>query len=257
VTTPRRYKDRVSLITGASSGLGEATVWRLTEEGARAHLIDINADQLEVTAAALSEEGREVTTSVCDVSDPKQVRAAIDECLDAHGALHSVANNAGVYIGNPFNQVSAEEWDSVMTVNLEGTFLVSQAAAKRMTATDGGCAITNVASVYGQIGDTFDPMASYAASKAGVASLTRQLAVEYGPLGIRVNAICPGMIETPMNDEWKEDPRAWNAFIEQKVPANRAATATEVAALHAFLGCDEASYVTAALVYIDGGWSAI
>jgi 3-oxoacyl-[acyl-carrier protein] reductase len=193
---------------------------------------------------------------VADVSDPAQVEAAIEDCVRAHGGVDAVANNAGVYIGSPLTEHDTGDWERAVAVNLRGTFLVAQAAGRRMAAAGGG-AITNVASVYGQIGDSFDPMPSYAASKAGVAALTRQLAVELGPRRIRVNAICPGMIDTPMNAEWKADSQAWEDFIATKIPARRVATADEAAALHAYLGSDEASYVTGALIFMDGGWSAM
>jgi NAD(P)-dependent dehydrogenase (short-subunit alcohol dehydrogenase family) len=252
---PRRYEGRVGLVTGAASGVGAATARRLAAEGAAVHLVDLSEDALDAVVGDLTRAGQVATSSIADVSDRAQVEAAVDACVSAHGRLDAVANNAGIYIGNALDAVTPEEWDRVMAVNLTGTFLVAQAAAPPM-GEGGGGAITNVASVYGQIGDTFDPMASYAASKAGVAACTRQLAVELAPLGIRVNAICPGMVDTAMNADWKADADAWQGFIETKIPAGRVATADEAAALHAFLGSDEASYVTAALVHLDGGWSA-
>jgi NAD(P)-dependent dehydrogenase (short-subunit alcohol dehydrogenase family) len=252
VRVPRRHEGKIALTTGAASGVGAATARRLAAEGAAVHLVDVDADGLERAAAEL----RAATVSVADVSDPSQVEAAVEECIEAHGRLDAVANNAGIYVGSALAGHDLADWERAVAVNVQGTFLVAQAAARHMRGTGGG-AITNVSSVYGQIGDTFDPMASYAASKAGVAALTRQLAVELGPMDIRVNAICPGMIDTPMNAEWKADAQAWDEFIRAKIPARRVATADEAAALHAFLLSDEASYMTGALVFMDGGWSAM
>jgi 3-oxoacyl-[acyl-carrier protein] reductase len=253
---PRRYEGRVGLVTGAASGVGAATARRLAAEGAAVHLVDVDAGGLERVVKELSAAGAAAASSVADVADPAQVDAAVEACLATHGRIDAVAHNAGVYFGSALAEHDLAEWDRAIAINLQGTFLVAQAAARRMVGTGGG-AITNVSSVYGQIGDSFDPMASYAASKAGVAALTRQLAVELGPMGVRVNAICPGMIDTPMNAEWRADADAWDGFIRTRIPAGRVATADEAAALHAFLCSGEASYVTGALVFMDGGWSAI
>jgi NAD(P)-dependent dehydrogenase (short-subunit alcohol dehydrogenase family) len=253
---PRRFEGRVALVTGAGGGQGAATARRLAAEGAALHLLDLTEEPLAGVAGGIARDGGVATFSVADVASPEAVERAVAECADAHGRLDAVVNNAGVYTSTPITEITVEEWDRVFAVNLDGAFRVVQRCVP-LLAEDGGGAITNTTSVYGLIGDTWDTLAPYAASKAGLATLTRQLAIELAPLGIRANAVCPGMVDTPMNDVWKADGSMWDRFLETKIPMRRAASAEELAAVHAFLLSGEASYVTGALLHADGGWLAM
>jgi 3-oxoacyl-[acyl-carrier protein] reductase len=224
-----------ALVTGGASGIGRATARLLRERGAAVVTLD-RAGECDVHA---------------DVTDPAAVDAAVAAAQERLGGpADRLVNAAGVYRIAALRRLDAADWDAVLAVNLRGAFLVARAFAAR---TETG-AIVNVASIAADRGDASEPAAHYAASKAGLVGLTRQMAVEWAP-GIRVNAVSPGVIETPML-RMMDDPDAGAAYLRERVPLQRLGAADEVARVIAFLLSDDAAYVTGAAVPVDGGVTA-
>jgi NAD(P)-dependent dehydrogenase (short-subunit alcohol dehydrogenase family) len=232
------------VVTGGGSGIGFATAVRFVAEGARVVILDIDRGSLEsVTAEAPGIAG----AVYCDVSDPIEVARAFEEVDRILGPLNVLIANAGISIRHPFLDISPEEWRRVMSVNLDGIFYCSQAAARRMSANGGGV-ILMTASTNGLVGHPY--YADYNASKAGVILLARSMALELAPQ-IRVNAVCPGYVMTPMQQAEYTDEMLRNT--DAKIPLGRHARPDEVAALFAFLASTDGAYLTGAAIPLDGG----
>ncbi len=241
------------LVTGASRGIGEATVRRFLDEGCRVFLCARHADGVEAALAELRPLG-EVDGMACDVSIPEDVRRLVETADAFLGGIDVLANNAGVAWQEPFLEITLEHWDQVLDINLRGMFLVAQAVAARMVARGGGGAIVNMSSTNAFEGET--GYTHYNASKGAISMLTRTMATELGPHGIRVNALCPGKIFTPMQGE-AEDPEYTARYERERIPLGRSGTVDEVAAAYAFLASDEATFITGELLVIDGGQLAM
>lgn len=241
-----RLKDRVAIVTGAGSGIGEATARRFAAEGAAVVLCDVAEEAVAKVAAELSSQGSRALAVAANVADRQQVEGLVQKTLSAFGRLDIVINNAGINRDALARKMTEDQWDAVLNVNLKGTFLVSQAAAVPMMEQKYG-RIVNTASVAvrGNIGQ-----ANYAASKAGIVGLTRTLALEYARYGITVNAVAPGPTETAMLAGMPEEIR--NRIVAG-VPLGRMARPEEIAAAHVFLASDEASYITGHVLFVDGG----
>ncbi len=243
----RGLKGKRVLITGGAGGIGLATAGRFLEEGSRVVLLDRD----EAACRRVQEQLPALQgTILADVSDDASVARAFDELDRLFHGLDVLINNAGISVRNPFLDITPEQWRTVTGVNLDGVFFVAREAARRMSAGSGGV-ILNMGSTNGLTG--YHYYADYNATKAGVIELTRSMALELGP-GIRVNAVCPGFIMTPMQ-EAEYTPEMRRTF-EEKVPLRRLGKPEDVAALFAFLASEEAAFITGQCFVIDGGETA-
>ena len=248
---PGRMAGRRALITGGAGAIGLACARRLLAEGAEAVLLDRRADALSSAAVVGA------APVACDIRDPAAVAAAVDRAaVLLSGPADVLINAAGVYRIAPLLDLAPDEWDDVLAVNLRGSFLAGRAIAAALIAAGLAGAIVNISSTAGLVADAAEPSAHYNASKAGVLALTRQMAAEWAPYGIRANAVCPGVIDTPML-RMMDDPAAGAAYLRTGVPQGRLGSAEEVAAAVVFLASDDASYLTGAAVPVDGGVTAI
>ena len=257
-----RLTGRHVLITGASSGIGQAIAVRFGEEGAH---VAINypgdARKAEETEREVEEavnrchaqlHGLDVRTALvkADVSKEAEVARMVRETCAGLGGLDVLVNNAGIQVDAPSDEMSVEDFDRVIAVNLRGAFLCAREAIRYWLAEKRSGVIVNVSSVHERIPKP--RFAGYSVSKGGMGNLTRTLALEYAGRGIRVNGIGPGATVTPMNEGWTNDPQK-RAEVERHIPMRRAGTAEEMAGVVAFLCSDEAAYVTGQALYVDGG----
>ncbi len=247
---------RVALITGAASGIGRASAFRFAADGAAVMCADIDADGARHTAALLGEQGKPASALALDVTDPDAVEAALHATIAELGGLDILFNNAGIGGGRG--------WDDVIAINLKGVYN-GLFYGCRLLAERGGGAVVSTASIAGLVGlmgpPTEDPppmeygAGGYQASKGAVVQLTRQFAINYARKNVRVNAVAPGYIVTPMTALIREDP-AWEAYLASLHPLNRLGQPEEIAAAAAFLASDDASFITGVTLPVDGGYTA-
>lgn len=246
--------DRVAIITGAAQGIGAACARRLAGDGAKVALWDVDLAKVQALAQALEATGASAFAQRCDVSHKVQVEAALAATQSALGRVNALVNNAGIFKAADFLDITEADWDAVMNVNLKGSFLVAQAAARAMAANGGG-AIVNMSSVNGSM--AIPSIASYNASKGGVDQLTRVMALALADHGIRVNAVAPGTIATELARAAVLGSEDAKARILSRTPLRRLGEPAEVADAVAFLLSDAASYITGEILYIDGGRRAL
>jgi NAD(P)-dependent dehydrogenase (short-subunit alcohol dehydrogenase family) len=248
-----RVDGKVAVVTGGASGIGRATAGALAAEGATVGIADVDEAGGERVAAAIREAGGDAFFRRTDVRSMAEVEAVVAAAADRHGRLDVLVNDAAVAVPGSAGEVAEEDWNRVLDVNLSGVWRGMRAAIPRMLAQGGG-SIVNLSSVQGHVG--FVGWAAYAAAKGGIDALTRQAAVEYAPLGIRVNAIVPGTIMTEMNEaimRESADPDAVMAGWLAMHPIGRVGQPAEVAAAIVFLASDEASFITGESLRVDGG----
>jgi len=248
-------KNKVAIVTGARRGMGKSHALLLAKSGAKVLLSDISQEECQLVADEIAKAGGEAMAVKCDVSKKDEVEKMVKAAVDKWGKVDIMVNNAGICQFNPFLEMAEEEWDRTIDINLKGYFLCAQAAAKEMAKQKSG-AIVNIASiVMGQIGKGMAGLAHYSASKGGIAALTKTLAVELAPYNIRVNAIAPGAIDTPMSASATSDPK----ILEQTlavIPLHRMGKAEEISNTVLFLSSDDSSYITGSIIVVDGGWLA-
>ena len=252
-----RLDGRVALVTGAGQGIGAATARRLTEEGAKVALADLNEQTVTETAKALGQHGAEGLPLVCDVSDAAAVQSTVDRAASHFGRLDILVNNAGVTRDNLLFKMSDADFDTVIGVHLRGAFLCSRAAQKYMVEQkDGRIVSLSSTSALGNRGQV-----NYSSAKAALQGLTRTLAVELGPFGITVNAVAPGFIDTAMTQETARrmgiDPDTFKAEGAKRIALRRVGQPSEVASVIAFLASDDASFVNGQIIYVAGGPAGI
>lgn len=247
-----RLGGRVAVVTGGAKGNGAAIALGLAAEGADVVAADLDAAGAEEVARRAAEHGVRALGLEVDVADAGQVRGLVAEVRRRFGALHVLVNNAGVMVQRPFLELTEADWDAHFAVNARGLFLASLEAARTMRDGGGG-AIVNVSSMAAEIAPP--NTAVYAATKGAVRQLTRAMAVDLAPYGIRVNAIEPGVIETDMTRAILADPER-KARSLARIPLGRVGTPEDLAGAVAFLASDDARYITGASIRIDGGYLA-
>jgi len=248
-----RLENKIAIITGAGSGMGRAASYLFAKEGARIAAIDINGDAAEETAKRIKSEGGNAFALRADVSKSSDTTAMVEETVKRLGAPNILYNNAGIEgEGNFTAQLSEEGFDKVIAINLRGVWLGMKAALPHMVKNGGGT-IINTASIAGLV--AVKGAAAYCASKAGVIALTRVAAMEYGRYNIRVNAICPGAIDTPMVARINEESGAPAESAGRTSFFRRIGKAEEIAKTALFLASDDSSFATGAPFIIDGGWT--
>jgi NAD(P)-dependent dehydrogenase (short-subunit alcohol dehydrogenase family) len=251
-----RLDGKVALVTGGAQGIGRAIVEKLAQEGARVGFLDLDEAGGAATANELGARGPGVVFTRADVTREGEVKTAIEQVIRRHGGLDVLVNNAGVNAYFDATAMTEVEWDTVFAVDLKGAWLCSKHALPAMKRAGGG-SIVNIASIHAML--TIAGMFPYAAAKAGLVGLTRSLALDCAPAGIRVNAVLPGWTRTRLVEEWfrrQPDPAEAERKVVAVHPLGRLATPMEVANLVAFVASDEASAITGAALAVDGGLSA-
>jgi NAD(P)-dependent dehydrogenase (short-subunit alcohol dehydrogenase family) len=252
-----KLEGKCAIVTGAASGIGRASALRFSADGAAVMCADIDLDGAQHTAAMIAEKGRTAAALKVDVGDPGAVEAALRQTVSELGGFHILFNNAGV-------SGLGKTWAEVLRINLDGVYNGLFHGCK-MLADRGGGAIVSTASIAGLVGLMGPPLpepppmeygsGAYQASKAAVVQLTRQFALNYAKRGVRVNAVAPGYIVTPMTAMIRESPE-YTTFLESLHPLGRLGEPEEIAAAAAFLASDEASFVTGVTLPVDGGYTA-
>jgi NAD(P)-dependent dehydrogenase (short-subunit alcohol dehydrogenase family) len=249
-----RFSDKCALVTGAGSGLGKATALRLAAEGADVAAVDLNSKTAQQTAGEIQALGRRALAIQADVTNPLDCERMVQEAVTQFGHLDVVFANAGISGGAQVVDMEPAEWDRIIRTNLDGVFLTCKYAIPALIKSGGGAIVTTGSSMAGW--DTSFGGAAYMASKSGIVGLTRSLALQLGGYGIRVNAICPGIIKTNLGFRPGMDPEAHQARYERfarRIPLRRVGMPEDVAAAVAFLASDDARHITGSALLIDGG----
>lgn len=248
---------KVALVTGGRRGMGRTHALALAKQGAKVAVTDVDAGECAEVVDEIKKAGGEAACFKMDVTNKNEIDAVFGEAVKKFGRLDILVNNAGIYSPKPAMELTENEWDKTIDINLKGEFLCAQRAAKEMMKNKWG-RIINISSIAsGGVGIGFADSAHYVASKGGVIGMTEALALEWAPLGITVNAIAPGAIDTPMvRAPGQKLDQEFSEQIMQRVPLKRLGKPEEVSSLVAFLASEESSYVTGATFYVDGGWLA-
>ena len=246
-----RLKNKVAIVTGAGRGIGSQIAQSLSKEGAAIVVADIAIERAEMTARKINESGGKAIGLSVDIRVSEQIEHTISETIREFGSLDILVNNAGVGHNKAFLETTLSEWQDVIDVNLTGTFLFGQAAARRMVETGSG-KIINIASISGERGG--HGRAAYGASKAGIILLTKVMAAELTHLGINVNAVSPGPVDTVMSREFHDD--ATREAYHRLIPAKRYGREEEIADAVVFLASEESSWIVGHTINVDGGFGA-
>ncbi|WP_251551123.1 SDR family NAD(P)-dependent oxidoreductase [Neobacillus muris] len=247
-----RLKDKVCIVTGSSMGIGEAIAERFVQEGAKVVVNSRSQERADKVAAVLRNKGYDVSGIGADMSNKQSVIELMEKTVENYGKIDVLVNNAGVNRIGPSMELSEDDWRTVLDTNLTGTFFGAQEAAKYMQGNGGS--IINITSVYGQV---CVPMrAAYSSTKFALNGLTKVLAVEWAENNIRVNAVAPAYIKTPLDETDQEAGGYGDEDVIRRTPLKRFGSTKEVADVVLFLASDESSYVTGSIYNVDGGWTA-
>jgi NAD(P)-dependent dehydrogenase (short-subunit alcohol dehydrogenase family) len=250
-----RLQGKNAIVTGAGGGIGRGIALRFAAEGAKVGVLDIHAATCGVVAEEIRAAGGEALALACDVSSEEQTRAAVARVNDAFGTVSVLVNNAAVMPSGRIHEVSPDDFDRCVAVNLRGAYLMSRAVLPGMLQARRG-SIIHMSSVTGTLG--LPGIAAYSMTKGGLAALARAMSTDYAPLGVRVNSVAPGTIDSPMLHNFvaaQSDPVRMRREFDQMHPIGRVGTIEEVASVFVFLASDEASFVTGANYSVDGGLS--
>jgi NAD(P)-dependent dehydrogenase (short-subunit alcohol dehydrogenase family) len=248
------HEHKVALVTGAASGIGAGIAELFVESGYAVAAVDIDGDHTDAIAQKLNSRGS-IMAVRADITDEEQVEAAVHATVRQFGTLSVLVNNAGVEVNAAVPDLAVAEWDRQIAVNLRGAFLMSRYSIPEMRARGG--AIIHISSVHAFV--SWAGSAAYDATKAGLLGMTRAMAIDHGPEGIRVNAICPGYINTPLMEKWLDsvpDREATMREVLKVHPVGRIGTARDVARAALFLASDAASFITGTCLVVDGGMTA-
>lgn len=249
-----RLAGKVAIVTGAGQGIGETIALTFAREGATVVVADVNSETAERVAGKIRSTGREATATKVDLRNSAMITQMIQNAADSFKRLDILVNNAGIRKFTPSLEVSEAEWTNILSVNLTGTFLCSQAAARQMVKQGGG-KIINIASIVGRVG--LSGQAAYCSSKAGVLHLTRALAVEWGKYRINVNSVSPGMTVTETQGKNKEENQSVFGTYLEKIPLKRTATTQDIANAVLFLASSESDDITGQDITVDGGTTVV
>jgi len=250
---------KVAIITGARRGMGRTHALVLAKAGAKVVVSDVSqgdcekvVKEIEKAKSTASPQGEALAVK-CDVTKKEEVDKMVQAAVEKFGKVDILVNNAGIVQFKPFLELTEREWDMTLDINLKGYFLCAQAVVKEMVKQKSGVIINITSVAMGQVGIGMSTIAHYCASKGGIVGMTEALAAELAPYNIRVNAVAPGMIDTPMIDSVKQDPKMMEGMLA-RVPMHRAGKSEEVSNLVLFLASEDSSYMTGSTVVIDGGW---
>lgn len=245
--------DKVAIITGAAQGLGKAIALRYAHEGANIVIADLNekkGNEVKKEIEAFGKKALFVKIDICVIS---QIKKMVQKAIEEFGRVDILVNNAGIMIRCPFLEVTEDIWDKTLDINTKGSFFCAQEVAKEMVKSGNGGRIINIASFLGKVGYLHSNHAPYEASKAGVITMTKQMAIELAPYKINVNAIGPGIIQTEMTAKSRRN-SSHVAEVMKEIPLGRYAVPEDIAGVVVFLASEDANYMTGTTVFVDGGW---
>jgi 3-oxoacyl-[acyl-carrier protein] reductase len=246
-----RLQNKVAWVTGSGRGIGRAIALKMAEEGAKVVVSDIGLNNCENVVAEIGKQNGTAAALECDVSSKNAVENTVNRIIELYDKLDILVNNAGIVGFKPFLDISEDEWNKMIDINLKGQFLCAQAAIREMLKNKWGRVI-NIGSIsHGDSTIAFPQISHYTSSKGGVSGLTAALAVEYGSQGINTNVICPGAIQTEMSKKTDEETLKQTIM---RIPKGRMGKPEEIANVAAFLASEEAEYVNGASIVVDGGW---
>ncbi|MDG1731425.1 MAG: SDR family NAD(P)-dependent oxidoreductase [Thalassotalea sp.] len=248
----QRFNNRVAFVTGAASGIGRETAIRLASEGASLMICDIDEQGLQKTFADCLKHKVKVAAQYCDVADYDSCAAAINACIEQYSKLDVLCNIAGIAQLKHFTDISVDEWQRMLGINLSSVFYLCQLAMPHLIKTQGN--IVNMSSSAGLVGQAYT--SAYCTTKAAVVNLSKSLAVEYSGQSVRVNALCPGSVKTPLSANVNFPENIDRMLLSKMFPMLDAAQPSEIAAAVAYLASDEARFITGAALPIDGGQTA-
>ncbi|WP_086672150.1 SDR family oxidoreductase [Streptomyces albovinaceus] len=252
MTVTYDFRGKTAFVTGAAGGIGRATALAFARAGARVALADLSGDGLHETARLIDAAGGEALTLTCDVTSEDDVQAAVDRTVERFGSLDAAFNNAGVEQPvQPAGDTAKEDWERILGVSLTGAFLCTRAQIRQMLRQDGGGAIVNVSSGAGVKG--FKGQAAYAAAKHGIIGFTRSAALDHAAQGIRINAVCPGIIDTEMIRRFGDTRPGGREGLIADEPVGRLGTPEEIASAVLWLCSTDAAFTTGTALVVDGG----